>query len=227
MITLIHGDDSAKSREDFLKRKEKFPDLTILDGNTIDVTTLTQHLSSGGFFAENNTLFIENLFQKRKDEEAGVFGELLQKYEKTQDIFLWEGKEVGKKIQTALGKPTPILFKLPQTLFAFLDATRPNNTKFLLNMYHQAVSTSEPEMIFFMLVRQFRLLMAIKSNAEIDETKRMAPWQKGKMIKQAEGFSDEKLMDLYQKLYVIESGMKTGGNTLSLSDTIDIFLTEI
>ena len=78
-----------------------------------------------------------------------------------------------------------------------------------------------------MLVRQFRLLMAIKSNAEIDETKRMAPWQKGKMIKQAEGFSDEKLMDLYQKLYVIESGMKTGGNTLSLSDTIDIFLTEI
>jgi hypothetical protein len=70
-------------------------------------------------------------------------------------------------------------------------------------------------------------MLVIKSDASIDETKRMAPWQKGKFIKQANLFSQEHLTSLYQKLYQIESGMKTGGNALTLSDTIDIFLTEI
>lgn len=227
MITLIHGDDISKSRTDFLKRKEAFSDLSILNGNELDITTLTQHLSNGGFFAENNILFIENLFQKRKDEEAEIFATLLNAYADAQDIFLWEGKEIGKKLSTSLGKHTPVLFKVPQTLFSFLDAIKPGNTKLLLTLYHQALQGSEPEMIFFMLVRQFRLLLAIKIDAEIDETKRMAPWQKGKLIKQAGGFSENQLLTLYEKLYVIECGMKTGGNVLSLSDTIDIFLTEI
>jgi DNA polymerase III delta subunit len=227
MITLIHGDDITKSRTDFLKRKETFPDVIILDGNVLDITDLTQELSSGGFFAETNTLFIENLFQKRKDDDVTAYTELLKQYEKLQDVILWEGKEVGKKTLTALGTHTPLLFKLPQTLFAFLDTLRPNNTKLLLTQYHQTLQVSEPEMIFFMLIRQFRLLLAIKNTAEIDETKRMAPWQRGKFVKQASLFSEEHLLDLYQKLYVIESGMKTGGNVLSLSDTIDIFLTEI
>lgn len=227
MITLIHGDDISKSRTDFLKRKEKFTDITVIDGTTLDVTSLTQELSSGGFFSDTKTLFIENLFQKRKGDDLTPFTAILNQYTNSHDIILWEAKEVDKKSLDALGKHTPIVFKIPQTLFAFLDAIRPNNTKGLITMYHQTLSASEPEMIFFMLIRQFRLMLAIKTDASIDETKRMAPWQKGKFVKQANLFSDEKLMNLYQKLYVIESGMKTGGNAMTLSDTIDIFLTEI
>lgn len=227
MLTLIHGDDVSKSRADFLKRKESFTDLSILDGNDLDITILTQHLSTGGFFAENNTLFIENLFQRKKDEEAEVFATLLKTYADAQDIFLWEGKEIGKKLSTNLGKHTPVLFKVPQTIFSFLDALKPGNTKLLLILYHQALQGSEPEMVFFMLIRQFRLLLAIKVDAQIDEAKKLAPWQKGKLMKQAGGFSEDQLLTLYEKLYVIECGMKTGGNVLSLSDTIDIFLTEI
>ena len=85
----------------------------------------------------------------------------------------------------------------------------------------------EPELIFFMLVRQFRIMLGQEGVDRIDEVKRMAPWQLGKMQRQAKTFGEEKLKSTYQKLFEIDLALKTGKIPYSLERSIDFFLADL
>jgi len=81
-----------------------------------------------------------------------------------------------------------------------------------------------------MLQRQFRILLALSEpseNVPIDELIRLAPWQTGKLERQALSFDLETLKKIYRKLYEIETGQKTGTLPLSLSQSIDFLLLEM
>jgi len=119
----------------------------------------------------------------------------------------------------------------------------------LISLFHQTIETTEIEMVFFMLIRQIRLLLALSQTRhsgeeerrlqnpdsgrarmtenEIDELKKMAPWQKSKLEKQASLFPQEQLIVFYQKLFTIEVGQKTGTLTAPLVSTIDFLLLEV
>jgi len=247
MITIIHGDDTAKSRKFFFDEKERYKDSVLLDGEKITLTDLTQIFEGGGLFSEMKTVFIEQFFnRKKKKEEFALFATYLQK-QSSNTIFLWEGKELDRGALASFKTAVPRVFKLPQTLFLFLDSIRPGNGKQLIVLFHQTIAVTEAEMVFFMLVRQVRLLLAVnpsqpplvrgggsfspldkgESEGVIDELKRLAPWQKSKLEKQAELFGKEKLQEFYAKLFAIEVAQKTGGLASPLSATIDFLLLEI
>ena len=80
-----------------------------------------------------------------------------------------------------------------------------------------------------MLVRHFRILLALLETSEItiDEAKRLAPWQKTKMQKQANAFGKEKLQEIFSELFTLEIGMKTGGLFLSLTQSLDLLLLKL
>ena len=65
------------------------------------------------------------------------------------------------------------------------------------------------------------------SKENIDEVKRIAPWQKSKIVRQASLFGEEKLKLIYKKLYKIDKTTKTGKSNLTLVQNIDILLLEI
>lgn len=229
MITLIHGSDTAASRKYFLDEKEKFADAMILDADKVNLTDLTQIFDGGGLFGETKYVFIEQFLTKRK--KSADYKEIITYLEKSageNTIFLWENKELEIGTIKALKQPLIKAFKLPQTLFQLLDELRPGNGQQLVKLFHQTIESAEIEMVFFMLVRQIRLLIALsdQSNNEttIDEIKRMQPWQRGKLQKQAASFSSEELLDLYTKLYQIEAGQKTGGLNSPLASAIDFLL---
>lgn len=232
MITIIHGSNTALSRKYFLSEKQKFSDATILDAEKVNLTDLTQLFEGGGLFGETKYLFIEQLLTKRK-KSADLKDILiyLEKNASENAIFLWEGKELEqamlKQFKNAIVKP----FKLPQTLFQFLDAIKPGNSKLLISLFHQTVETTETEMVFFMLVRYFRILLALseakQQTESIDEVKRMADWQKNKLQKQVKLFDNSHLLTLYNKLFDIEVAQKTGRLSSSLISTIDFFLLEV
>jgi hypothetical protein len=124
----------------------------------------------------------------------------------------------------------PRVFKLPQTLFVFLDSFKPGNGKILIKLFHQTIETTEPEMVFFMLVRQIRLLLAVSEQARdetIDELKRLAPWQRTKLEQQAKQFGPEELKKIYARLFLIEQGQKTGNLPNTILTSIDFFLLSI
>ena len=64
-----------------------------------------------------------------------------------------------------------------------------------------------------------------KENAE--EVKKLAPWQKGKLTRQASMFGLDNLKKTYKKLYKIDKSQKTGSSNLTLVQSIDFLLLEI
>lgn len=230
MLTLIHGGDTASSRRYFSEQKELNPDAEVLDGEKVTLTDLSQLLEGGGLFVETKAVFIEQLFNRRKKkEEFANLVAYLEKNSKTNNIFLWEGKELDKGalmvFKTAMQKP----FKLPQTLFLFLDTIQPGNGKQLIQLFHQTIESAEPELVFFMLVKQVRLMLAVTEQTDnpIDEVKRMHPWQKTKIQRQAASFSPDQLRKLYNDLFAIETGQKTGQLPNTILTSIDFLLLEI
>lgn len=224
MITIIHGEDVGASRKYFLdlaKNKK------IFDGETLVLSDLVQTFEGQGMFDDASEIFAQNFLSRKATGSA--FEEIIAYLNKHPEfsITFWEPKATARTKLSLLKKSEIKEFKFPQYLFTFLDNIRPNNTQQVLTLFHQNLETSEPEMLLFMLERQFRLLLGISSSSGIDEVKRLAPWQRGKLEKQASLLGPGKLIQLYKKLFEIDLAQKTGGLSASLSQSIDFFLMEI
>ncbi len=230
MLIIIHGSDVAASRKFFLDEKNRADGASLLREDEINLTHLAQLFEGGGLFESSKSIFIEEFLTRRqKSAERESILLYLQNQAQKHIVTLWEGKELTLASLIFFKSATIKVFKLSSTLFAFLDAVKPKNSQQLLQLFHQSLATTEEEMIFFMLVRQFRILLCLseKSADNISEVARLAPWQKGKLEKQVKIFDKEKLRELYSKLFAIEIAQKTGGLSTSLIPTIDFFLIEI
>lgn len=230
MITIIHGDDILTSRQHFLDLKKNNSDALLLDGETLILTDIVQAAEGEGLFSKENTIFIESFLSKRKQSKEfdNILTYIVKNQEKTAFIF-WEGKEIGKKLLAPFKNPKIQLFAFPNVLFSFLDSIKPGSGNISIKTFHAVTETIKEELVLFMLVRQFRLLLSVfeKSANNIDEVKRLAPWQLTKLQRQAHFFSKEQLMNIYKNLGKLDSGLKTGSLNLSLTQAIDFFLLEI
>lgn len=230
MLTIIHGSDIAASRNFFISEKNRITGSILLREEIIDLTYLTQLLEAGGLFEDSKTIFIEEFLSRRKKStQKDAIISYLARQSKTHQIYLWEGKELTVSTLNPFKGAVVKNFKLPSTLFAFLDALKPENGRQLIRLFHETGKSTEPEMIFFMLVRQVRLMLALSGNQEesISELKRLSPWQKAKTQKQAQLFGLVKLEEIYSRLFEIELAQKTGNLNQPLISAIDFFLLAI
>lgn len=233
MITIIHGNDISKSRDYFQELKQKHKDFILFDGNKTTITDLVQNIEGSGLFGNTKTIFIEEFLTKLKktNKESKEILDFIVKNIKSSTFILWESKEILKRDLSLFKDADVKFFKLPKNIFLFLDNLRPNNSKNLLNLFHEALNSGiKEELILFMLQRQFRLLLALSdpgNDSPIDELVRLAPWQMGKLERQAKLFDQSSLKKIYKKLYEIEIGQKTGSLSLSLTQSIDFLLLEI
>ncbi|MEK7534770.1 MAG: hypothetical protein AAB600_05605 [Patescibacteria group bacterium] len=228
MITIIHGDDIVLSRNYLQEQKHKVLSPYVFDG-LIDITTLIQITQGVGLFTSEKNIFVENFFSKNKlgNLEVKSVIDYINKNESLFNLFFWEAKELQKRSIALFTNPSLKNFKIPQAIFLFLDSIRPKNFKNSTILFHNALKNTLEELVFFMLQRQFRLLLAVSeenSKDSIDEITRLAPWQKSKLLKQAALFSSDKLLAIHKKLYKIEVAQKTGNLPYSLTVAIDFLL---
>src|SRR6266702_213746 len=107
MITIIHGDDSAPSRNFFISLKQSTDKSTSLDGPTLTLPDITQILQGGDLFKTNPPVFINEFLSKRKpSREADSIVNCLEKNTST-DIYLWESKELTSKQLNSIKNATP------------------------------------------------------------------------------------------------------------------------
>lgn len=228
MLTIIHGDDTASSRTFYLNARKRASAPIVLDADQVTLTDVIQILDGGGLFGEERQLFVESLLTKKKKSKE--LTAILQEFsdQATANVYLWEGKEIDKRTLSSLKNATSQLFTLPKSLFLFLDSLRPKSTQSLI-LFHKTLETVEAEMVFFMLIRQIRFLLAVtvRSSEQIDDIKRMAPWQKTKLEKQSKYFKSDKLKELYRQLYEIDRAQKTGKLPTDLTAAIDFWLIEL
>jgi len=232
MITIIHGDDITESRNHFLELKQKQKDAISFDYKNVTLTDLVQNIEGSGLFNDSKTVFIEEFLTKLKktDKAAKEILDFIVKSSKENNIILWESKEILKKDLYSLKNADIEIFKLPKNIFLFLDNLRPNNSRNMLKLFHNALESGiKEEIILFMLQRQIRLLLSLSDSGEksIDEVERLAPWQTGKLQSQSRLFTVSDLKKIYRRLYEIELRQKTGALSLSLSQSIDFLLLDI
>src|SRR3989344_8336446 len=183
MITIFHGDDTSSSRKLFIEQKENAQNSQSFFGEKLELSSLLQIFDGGGLFSDEKQIFIEDLLSKRKPSKE--FDEIIAYIASIKDgsVYLWENKALTKKQLNYFSKATVKESKLPQVLFTFLDNLFPGNNKHAISLFHQALLRSEPELLFYMIVRHFRLLLAVTDTSleNIEELLKMSPWQKSKL----------------------------------------------
>lgn len=231
MITILHGDDIVASRNYFFDLKKKAHEPVILNGSDITVTDLTQALEGTALFQDQKHIFIEELFGKKKtaSREFKEIAEYVAAHSNTASVVIWEQKQLTPATLKLIGSASAKLFKLPQSVFLFVDGLRQENSSQLIELFRQALINTEPELVFYMIVRQYRLLLALSDESiePIDEIKKMAPWQKQKLQRQAQVLDIQTLKKHYRKLLEIDQAQKTGTTPLSLPQAIDFFLLDL
>lgn len=227
MITLLHGDDDVRSRDELTKRIDtaKNKDVRRLDGKILDEISLVQALESLALFGGDTLIIIENLLATigKKSKATDKLTAILRSSD--VDIVLWEPKEVGKTAIEALGKKGAVqLFKTPVIIFQFLDGLRPGNTRPSLLLFSECLISNPPEVIFTLLVRRVRQLIMVKDNVS---PAGLADWQRTRLTSQAKLFTMEKLLAMYKDLADTEYRIKTGTTPFTFSQHLEQFLIDI
>lgn len=226
MFLVLHGENQAASRSDLEseKIKAKKKETLVLNGKEVDLTTLKQSLEARSLFGQEKLVIIENLLSQKQDKKILKY---LKEVQLEVDLILWEKKEIGKTILSLLCPPaTPRLFKPSQFLFKFLESVKPGNHKIMLYLLTESLKNEEPELIFYMLVRQFRNLLLIKDLGRKGVSE-MADWQKSRLEGQAKNFELSKLISIYKQLLQIDYQQKTGQNVFNLVKTLELFLVNL
>lgn len=226
MISLIHGNDIASSRNYYFEEKNKLTNPILLEGEGLTYDQLFQAVENKLLFEAQKTILIESFFTENKTnsvEFKKIIGYI--NANKEIEIIFWEPVELSKTTPALLENATIKTFSFPKLLFSFLDAIKPDNYEALIKLFNDLKQNMELELIFFMLVRQFRLMLnQLDQSNKIDEVKRMAPWQLSKLDRQAKLFGIDKLKKLYRDLFEMDLKMKTGKIPYSLECSIDFFL---
>ncbi len=225
MITLIHGEDTVSSRKilDTEKEKSKENEIQYFEGNNLDLETLLTCDQSQSLFQNNKTIIIENLLTGSMSSQKEKVLSYLNSNQLVGNVIIWEKNEITKSnIKKLLPKALDILCQPPMMLFRFLDTMFDNPATSLI-LFHNVISQREAELVYSMLVRQFRYLIIARDMgaAGLSEMQR---WQADKFVRQSSHFDKEKLIALYRQLLSIDYNIKSGQTPYSMTELLDIFL---
>ena len=225
MVYFLHGDNLVASRN-FLKSlidqaKNKKLEIVHLDGLSIKPEEFIQAFDSSSLFGDKRLVVVENLFSRTNSREQKQILEYLQQYAGETEIILWEKKEITKTKQKHLPNKTTIkVFKTPALLFKFLDQLIPSLKKQALQTLHELLKTESGELVFYMLIRQIRLLILVADKQKVPGP----PWMIGKLKKQSAAYNMSQLLTMYQKLFRIDRSIKTGKSLMPLEWHLDMFI---
>lgn len=214
MITIFHGDNYVLSRQALNQSLTQTPERFAAKGLTEE--TLTQALESNPLFQIPKLFVIENLLTlPRSKNKEQLIKIVLNNAD--SEIYLWEKKPLTPAVKKQFAKATVKEFKLPASLFNFLD-------DLTLTNFHQALINNPAELIFYLLHRRIsQLIQALDDPGSL----KGAPWQLGKLKMQAKKYSLDQLLNFHQKLLTLDEQAKTSQNILSLAGCLDLLLLEL
>lgn len=217
MITILHGDNVDKSYARLIELKEKYRQDNLeqreLDAAKASITVWEDFLVANNMFSAD-FLVIHNFFSA-KDKDFSQ----LENLEK--QVILYEKKKLnkiptGKNILAEKFDLDPILFK-------FVDSLIPGNSNTTIKLFEQALIDNAWELVFSMIVRQFRLMLyaSLQNLPPDSEWVKVPDWQKGKLKAQASKFTLDNLKDAYPRLLEIDLMAKT---SQPASVSLELFL---
>jgi DNA polymerase III delta subunit len=227
-MIILHGENTVESSKRLVSISEDFKNKGVqvnnFEQNELTVGKLRQELSPADLFGNTSFLIIKGLLSGAKSKSKDKIIDYL-KSENPQNVLLFEPKSVHPSTVKQFKGATVESFKVDINIFKFVEKVIPNDTKSLLFAYEDLIGKgAEPEYIFAMLVRQIRILIQLKTSPHLVK---LNPYSAAPLKSQAQKFTTDQLLDLHEKLYQIERGIKTGKNPLLLSTLLPHFLEHI
>lgn len=225
MIILLHGENQILSRNKLnlyiSKAKEKNAEVIVRDGGKLTLEEARNILESTSFFGDNRLSVWENFLSSTKSKDKEKILDYLNNNTVNIELILWEGKSL--KNTSSVKFNSIEIFKIPAFLFQFLDSFSPDNKNECLAKFVELRKIEEAEMIFFMLIRQVRLLLMAENNFFDD----IPIWQKSKMIAQSHKFQKGQLLRIYKNLLEIDYDQKTSGSIQSLPMRLEVLISSL
>jgi len=223
-MVIIHGENTALSRQRLSELIEKFKGEVIkLEGEKLTLTELQQAVESKSIFWADKLVVVFGLFSRKPSKEKGELLEYCQK-ENPQNLIIWEEKKIDQKVLEKFKGAKVWFFDLPKIIYRFLDSLSPLNKKTSLLLLHQCLKKEPPERVFYYLCRRVEQLIIAADLGKRGLEKKLKDWQKEKLVRQANIFGLEKLINIYQKLLVIDYQQKTGKSPFSLVSSLDLLI---
>lgn len=226
MMILIHGEDINLSRNKLLEEIEENKDAEIikLEGIKVSKEEVVLACETRSMLNPQKILVFQNLFKGIISKERSDIIAYLLNIKDGIDLYFWEDRELEKlKINKYLSKIKSYKFQYPSSLFNFLDSIGAENRISLIRKFHELLRQIDAELIFYMIIRQWRNLITVK-DVGVTGMLPMPVWQAGKFARQANYFSLENLILNYRQLLAIDYKIKTSSTPYSLTQLLDIFL---
>jgi len=222
MITVVCGEDTVASRDYYFELKKKYRkvDIETAEINPGQIQEVNKWLAdSFSLFSSKKVFFTQNLNRKIGRRGDTIFRniESLIKNKYVQ-LVNWEEGKSSKELkfpQGALIKE----FKPNQTIFKLIDSCYPGNFKVFISQLNNLPEKTEDGFVFYMICRQIRNLIIVKSGKK---PSKMLDWQYWKLKKLAQLWTVDKLITFYEGLQRIDTITKTGKNPFSIISSIDI-----
>lgn len=224
---ILHGDNIVASRkvlnQYISQAKAKDKEIARFNGRKLSLNELQQALESKALFGTERLIVIENLLSSSPSRTRSSLISYLKK-NFFENLILWEGKEV--KRLTGFKKTEIQVFKVPPTIFQFLDSLTPGEGKNSLSLLHACLKQGSAEVIFYMFARQIRFLI-MAADLGKEGLVGLHPFQQEKIARQAEKFTLSQLLSLHRKLLRIDWQQKTGQASMPLSSQLDLLIASL
>jgi len=224
MLTIICGENTIEAYNFFLEKKKEFIDkkYEVLEIDSSAIEELIRWQSKNlSLFASKKVFFTRDL-NKKINKKNEKFLKIINQLVADKKIEIFDFEEAVEKRALKIQKNILIEeFKLPVSIFNFLDSVYPDNLRTVMkNLYLLSKSTAM-ELIFFMLNKRIRQLLMIKLNQKI---KNLQLWQLKKLSYQAKFWPKERLIQFYQTLFQLEIKIKTSSNPFDLKKSLELLL---
>ena len=225
-MILLHGDNIIASRQKLKEtidsfQEKKTGEVLKFEASNLNLTELKQALSPLSLIGGDKLVVIENLFAGRKSKGKDNLIDFLKK-DNPENLIVWENKKIDGRLIGAFKEKT-LKFDLPVVIFRFLDSLLPNNSGVSLGLFHQCLDQDPPEIIFYMMIKHFRLLI-IAADLGSKGLDRMDTWRQEKIINQAKKFGLNRLIQIYRQFLEIDWRQKTGRAPFNLISELDLLL---
>ncbi len=210
---ILHGENTVASRWELDRLRSEFSgEVVELEGKNLTATDFIQATESQSLFGSARLVIVENYLAGKKSLEVPLS-------DLSAEVVFWEEKELSKtlleKILQEQPKTAVRIFKIEPVIFKLTDSLLAGKGKQAVLLFRECLKNEEPEYIFIMIIRQFRLMQFYDN---------LPTWQKEKVSRQAKTFGPEKLSAIYRRLLEIDYKHKTSQLPGSLAGELEIFL---
>lgn len=224
MLTIVCGEDQISSRNYYQKLRSGHISRghEVVDISKQNFDQLSRViLEKPSLFANQQAFFSEHLVKHIKKHKSKSLLEEIDRLisDKTITWIDWESYS-GREI-TNPKKANIQDFKLPLSIFNFLESIYPSNLENVSLQLKKLSETLDEGFIFTMTCRHIRQMIICTTQNGINV---IPPWQYRKLKEQAVLWDTQKLVSFYSGLARLDSSIKTSSNAFGILKSLEVLL---